>query len=441
MRGNQAFRLRWVCRSLLAFFLLAGSVPQRSMAYSVLTHEQIIDLAWKESIRPVLLARYPGLTDTQLVRAHAFAYGGCAIQDIGYYPFGHEFFSDLTHYVRTGDFVIHLLRDARTADEFAFALGALSHYVGDTLGHELATNPATAIEFPKLEHKYGPTVTYDQAPHAHVRTEFAFDIDQLSFHRLAPAAYLRHVGLGVPRALLERAFYETYGLSLHSVLGNERPAIRSYRTSVRSLIPRVAHAENIIHGKSFPQDAPTDSFRIYQDRLQAADFASTWNAYRRSPGFTTHLLALLIRIVPKIGSLSILAIRGPNEDTEELYTRSFNRTMEKYDGLLGQLRDQPLNQFTLPDLDLDTGYPVRPGSYALTDQTYAKLLHRLTAKPRQAIPDGLKRNILAYYADPNAPISTKQDADAWRQVERELPILRSMRVSNHVPDDAKEQED
>ena len=116
----------------------------QGVAYSVLTHEELVDLAWNDSIRPLLLDRFPGASDAQLREAHAFAYGGSAIQDMGYYPFGKQFFSDLTHYVRTGDFVARMLRDAKTINEYAFAIGALSHYLGDTLGHSEAINPATA---------------------------------------------------------------------------------------------------------------------------------------------------------------------------------------------------------------------------------------------------------------------------------------------------------
>src|ERR1700758_1529268 len=221
----------------LLFCAITLSAPN-TQAYSVLTHEELIDLAWNDSIRPLLLAKFPGATETQLREAKAYAYGGSAVQDMGYYPFGNQFFSNLTHYVRTGDFIASLFRHAHNPNELAFAAGALSHYLGDNIGHSECINPATAAEFPKLERKYGESVTYDENPHAHVRTEFAFDIDQLNHHRLAPAAYLQHVGLKVPRKLVERAFFETYGLPLHEVLGPEIPAIRSYRTSVRSWIPR-----------------------------------------------------------------------------------------------------------------------------------------------------------------------------------------------------------
>ena len=240
--------------------LLLCVLPAR--AYSVLTHEELIDLTWKDLLLPRLKERFPHTTAAELDAAHAYAYGGCAIQDLGYYPFSNALFSDLTHYVRSGDFVTNLLRDARDANEFAFALGALSHYVGDTVGHHDAINRATAIAFPKLAKKYGASIAYDQATHAHIRTEFAFDVDELSKHRLAPGAYLRAVGLRVPSRLLTQAFEETYTLPLGSVVGPHRPAIRSYRSSVRSFLPRFAYAETVIHKNGFPPDMDNDALRI-----------------------------------------------------------------------------------------------------------------------------------------------------------------------------------
>src|SRR5271170_3862199 len=232
--------------SSLAVLLIFFWHSQSGFSYSVLTHEQIIDLAWKDSIVPMLLSRYPNATSAELERARAYAYGGCAIQDAGYYPFGHAFFSDLTHYVRTGDFVASLIRNSKNIYELAFALGALSHYVGDSIGHHDAVNPSTAVEFPSLEEKYGPVVTYDESPHGHVRTEFAFDIDQLSKRRLAPSAYLNHVGLQVSPRLLEVAFFETYGLHLRNMGIDRRAAVGTYRRSVRSIIPSIARAEVLL---------------------------------------------------------------------------------------------------------------------------------------------------------------------------------------------------
>ena len=271
-------------RAALALLLVLAFGARPAAAYSVLTHEQIIDLAWKNAIVPVLLSRYPNATPAQLEMAHAYAYGGCVIQDEGYYPFGKAFFSDLTHYVRTGDFVANLIRDSRNINELAFALGALSHYVGDSIGHHDAINPSTAIEFPNLRDKYGPVVTYDESPHSHVRTEFAFDIDQISKQRIAPSAYLRHVGLQVSVRLLEQAFYQTYGLRLRSNLV-QIASIRTYRWSVRSFLPDIAYAEVVLHRKDFPADTPGPQFDIYQQNLAQADFNNQWQHYRsQHPG-------------------------------------------------------------------------------------------------------------------------------------------------------------
>lgn len=418
------YRLKAPCSVLLALAIIA--LPASSPAYSVLTHEELIDLAWEDNIRPLLLARYPGISPAALNEAHAYAYGGSAIQDMGYYPFGKQFFSNLTHYVRTGDFIAALFRNAHNANELAFAIGALSHYLGDNTGHSECINPATAIEFPKLERKYGEIVTYDESPHGHVRTEFAFDIDQLSHHRLAPAAYLRHIGLKVPRALVERAFYETYGLPLNEVLGPEIPAIRSYRSSVRSFIPRFAHAEDVLHGSHFPQDVDDAAFEQFARDVQNADYQRHWNGSRKDAGFFTHVVAWFIVIVPKIGVVSDLAIRGPNKQTEQLYVRSVNDTMSQFRDVLQKLYQQPDAPIVLANRDLDTGNLVRPGSYALTDETYAVLLQKITAKPDRHVPFGIRRDLLAFYADPNAPIVTKRNQKAWSKVQDDLATLREM---------------
>jgi Zinc dependent phospholipase C len=414
------------CRALSATLLLALLLAPQGHAYSFLTHESIIDLAWEPAIRPVLLARFPNTTPAQLKIAHGYAYGGSAIQDAGYYPFGHEFFSDLTHYVRTGAFITNLIHDARDVNELAFALGALSHYVGDSIGHRYATNPATAVEFPSLEAKYGHVVTYEESPHAHVRTEFAFDIDQLSQARFAPTAYLRSVGMHVSRRLMEQAFYQTYGLKLHSVLGNERAAFRSYESSVRSLLTRVAYAEVLLHRGRFPSDAETPEFQKFKARLEVAATQNHWAAYRqRHFRFSTRALAVLIVILPKVGPLSELAIRGPAPDTEQRYIFSVDTAVDEYTRLLADLSRKGQDDFALPDLDLDTGFRTRPGAYALTDETYATLLHRITRDNVSAhVPSELKQNVLEFFSDPDAAYAVKKHRRAWKQVQANLELLR-----------------
>lgn len=408
-----------------AFLIVTLQWPAPARAYSVQTHEQLIDLTWKSSIRPALLARFPGMTEAQLKEAHAYAYGGCAIQDLGYYPFGKILFSDLTHYVRSGDFVRSLLRNARTPDELAFAIGALSHYVGDTQGHSKAVNLAVPQEFPTLQQRYGPVVTYDEDPHAHVRTEFAFDINEISKHRFAPSAYLRHVGLQIPGDLLRRSFYETYGLDEQKIIGHHRPVLRGYRFAVRNFLPRIAYAETVLHRNAMPPDTPTDAFQALKAQLAQSDFENGWDQYRKRAGVGTYLLAGTIVILPKIGVLSELSIKGPTQDTEQKYVESVVLSTSVLKHAIEELTSV---QQTLPNLDLDTGAKVRPGGYRLTDQTYAALLSKITADKQWIIPAGLKDDIVAYYADPDAPISTKKNPKAWATVQQDLAILKTMKT-------------
>ncbi len=408
----------------MALLLASISYVPLAAGYSVLTHEELIDLAWNGSIRPLLLARFPGATEAQLREAHAYAYGGSAIQDMGYYPFGKRFFSDLTHYVRSGDFIGWLFRNARTMDEYAFAIGALSHYLGDTIGHSEAINPATAVEFPNLRRKFGPSVTYDESPHAHIRTEFAFDIDELSDTAFAPPAYLRFIGLKVPQQFLEQAFMNAYGFDIRELFGRTRPALRSYRTSVRSFIPASAEAELVLHRHQFPPDPDDEAHRIFAQRVAQTNYERHWSHTFRGPGIRAHLLAILVFIVPKFGAASDLAIKIPNHDTEEWYVRSLNHTVDAFREILHNMAAQSGMPAALPNLDLDTGKHVKLGDYPLTDQTYAALLKRITAKSDRLIPADLKQNIIEYYARMGTVSPSEQ------QIAAQLNVLMGMKASD-----------
>ena len=403
--------------------LLLAATP--AIPYSIQTHEEIIDLAWKASIRPILLKRFPNLTEAQLREAHGYAYGGCAIQDFGYYPFGNKFFSDLTHYVRSGDFVLALLRNAQTPNELAFAIGSLSHYVGDTVGHADAVNVSVPIQFPTLEQRFGPVVNYAQDPHAHVQTEFAFDINQLSKRRFAPSAYLRYIGLNVPNNLLRKAFFETYGLDLPDIIGTRQAAIRTYRFAARRFLPDIARAETVLHKKNFPADIPSPELDILTKDLLQASADNDWERFRNPPGFRSHLFAGFIFILPKVGFLKLLAIQGPQEQTEDLYIKSVNHSINSMRYTLA--RFDTIQRY-LPNRDLDTGFVVKPGGYPLTDETFARLLGKLTEHADRAIPAQVKHDIIAYYADPNAPITTKRSPRKWALVQDQLTTLKTMKT-------------
>ena len=428
-------------------------------AYSLLTHEQLIDLTWNDSIVPLLQNRYPTLTPAQLEEARAFAYGGCVIQDIGYYPFGDELFSNLTHYVRSGDFVVNLFRNASNADELAFAVGALSHYIGDSEGHALATNRAVPVEFPELARKFGGVVNYAQGKTQHVRTEFAFDINELSQRRMAPFRYQKHIGLAVPVKQLALAYYQTYGLTRgFTRRGEQRINLGAYRFAVRSFIPRIARAIAILHKGLEPADPQTKEITELRKEVAGVAAENHWDKYHQEAGIGMHLLAALIFIIPKIGPLRMAAVRGPTTDTESEYVHSVAVSTDALRHMLAHFtppgsrspteaqilnrahsarsnaavpRDGSAqdNRHPLKNRDLDTGSVVRPGGYPLTDSTYAKLLHLLASRSRRPVPPGVKQDIQAYYANLDMPIATKNDPRQWKQVLADLETLKSMPTS------------
>ena len=410
--------------ALLLCFLL---VCRPAGAYSMLTHEQLIDLTWQSSIVPWLRSRYPKITAEELEQARSYAYAGCVIQDIGYYPFGDPFASNLTHYVRTGDFIVHLFRDAKDANQLAFAIGALSHYIGDNLGHSQVTNRAVPIEFPKLAAKYGSVVTYGEDKDAHVQTEFAFDINEIAHQRFAPVRYLRHVGLNVPTQQLAAAYYETYGLSEDfSKARTSRINVRGFRFAVRNFVPRVAYAVTLLHSHDLPADSTSPDVHKLEREVAQIAAENNWDKYRERPGIGTYSLAGIIYILPKIGPLKLVSIKGPNAATEEEYVRSVNRSADALRAAIGRLIQ---SHQTLANRDLDTGGPILQGTYRLADDTYAKLLDRLVADPNHTVPPGLKSDILRYYANAKAPMNSNGKPAKWTQIQTELKTLQTMPVS------------
>lgn len=451
--------LRYLRTAMTLVLALLMAAPRQASAYSLLTHEELIDLTWDDSIVPLLLSRYPNLTPAQLNEARAYAYGGCVIQDMGYYPFGDKSFSNLAHYVRSGDFVVNLFRNAKNADELAFAVGALSHYVGDSIGHSLATNLAVPVEFPNLRKKFGHVVSYGEGEHQHVQVEFAFDIDEISHHHMAPLHYLRHIGLKVPVKQLALAYYQTYGLSGEFTGPRRRFNVREYRFAVRTFIPRIAYALTVLHRRHEPPEPDTPDAAEIAREIAAVSARDDWAHYRHRAGIGTYMLAGVIFIVPKFGPLKLLAIKGPTPATDAEYMHSVAVSVRILRERLARFtppaarrsraagdpaakapsaehistpiapRQPPDRLHPLPNLDLDTGKVVRPGGYALTDSTYALLLHRLTRRPSRPIPPGIKRDILAYYSNPDAPITTKKDPKEWAQVQTDLATLKNMPTS------------
>jgi len=405
-----------VVTSLLIVLMCSGG----SSAYSVLTHEEIVDLLWADEIRPLLLKRYPGLSEDQITQAHAYAYGGAVIQDLGYYPFGSKEFSNLVHYVRSGDFVRELLIESQDVNEYAFALGALAHYASDISGHP-AVNQSVAIEYPKLRAKFGKSVKYAQNKTAHLKTEFGFDMIQVAKNRYASQQYHDFIGFQVSKPLLERVFPVVYGVELKDVLTHEDLAVGSYRYSISRLIPEMTQVALQTHKKDMMREQPDFAKRKFLYRLSRSEYERNWVKDYVKPGFGTRVLSTLLRYMPKIGPFKAMAFNNPTPQTEDLYFKSINTSVDQYRAFLEAVRT---NSLVLPNSDLDSGNLTKAAEYSLTDETYAKLLSQLSAKKFDSTPSELRANILAFYSDLSAPIETKKDPAQWRNVLTSLDQLR-----------------
>src|SRR5437868_2674377 len=298
---------------LLSLTLL---LAQASLGYSVLSHQAIIDTTWKDSLRPLLLKRFPQATEEQLREAHAYAYGGAIIQDMGYYPFGSKFFTDLAHYVRSGDFIEVLLAESRDLNEYAFALGALAHYAADNDGHALGVNRAVPIAYPKLRARYGNEVTYVEDPTAHIKTEFGFDVVQVARGNYASDTYHDFIGFKVAKDVLSRAFLKTYGLELKDQFVSLDLAIGTYRRTVSSLIPEMTRVAWELKKDDITKAHPGMTQEKFLYNFSRADYDKEFGKEYKEPGFGAKLVAGMVRVLPKVGPLKPLNFKPPTPEAE-----------------------------------------------------------------------------------------------------------------------------
>jgi hypothetical protein len=407
--------------------LLSSSI---SYGYTVLTHEAIIDSVWDTSVRKLLLNRFPAATPEELDQAHAYAYGGCIIQDLGYYPFSSRLFSDLTHYVRSGDFITELIRQSQDLNEYAFALGALEHYAADTEGHRIGTNRAVPILYPELRRRFGSSVTYDDNPVAHIRTEFGFDVLQIALGRYAPDRYKSFIGFQVSRDLLERAFLNTYGIEMKDVFGNVTLALGSYRYAVRSIVPGMTRVAWSLKQDQLKKEIPGITRKKFLYNLSRSSYEKQWGRDYHKPGFGTQMLTFLFRILPATGPFSALKIRTPTPEVEKLFMTSFNATIDRYKAMLANVEaggPEPPNE------NFDLGEPSKAGKYKGADEAYAKLVGKLAERKFAGMSMELRENILVFYRDANPPVSarlTAKETDGRAKLLEQLDQLKAIPESD-----------
>jgi len=426
------FRLRFrVAASIVTFLLLVQLLlPFPGEAYAVLSHQALIDTVWETHLKPLLKARYPRATEEELSAAQAYAYGGAIVQDLGYYPHGSHFFSDLTHYVRSGDFVLALLRDSQGIYQYAFALGALSHYATDNEGHRLGTNRAVPILYPPLQKKFGNFVTYEDDQLAHVKTEFGFDVLQVAQQHYAPSSYHDFIGFEVSRSLLDQAFQETYGIELKSVLADEERALNSYRRDVSNLIPKATRIAWSLKEKEIQEDQPGATRDRFLYNLSRAEYEKEWGPNYERPTRAERFDAFLYKLLPKFGPLKVLELKTPTPETEKMFEESFNASVVEYRRLLTAEREGTLR---LPNVNFDVGKETAGGIYRLNDDAHAQLLHALAKKNFACVSPDLRGEILHFFASSEAPYDMKKDQKAWDQVQTELQLLRAETSAGNPP--------
>ncbi|HEY6129018.1 MAG TPA: zinc dependent phospholipase C family protein [Candidatus Acidoferrum sp.] len=412
--------------ALVAALALLSAIPERTEAYSVMSHQAIIDVVWESSMKPALRKRFPNASEDDINRGQAYAYGGAIIQDLGYYPGGNPFFSDVTHYVRSADFVFALLRDSQDIYEYSFALGAMAHYAADNNGHRTGTNRAVPVLYPKLQHRFGDFVTYEDDKLAHIKTEFGFDVLEVAKERYAPESYHDYIGFEVSPRVLDQAFQETYGLDLKKVLHNQDHVFGSYRYAVSNLLPKATRIAWHLKRDEIQKDEPGITKSKFLYNLRRSNYEKEWGKDYDKPKFSDKVLAFIYKLLPKIGPLRVLQFKTPTPATEQMFEASFNETLDEYRLLLKQERET--QSPTMANDNFDLGQVSGPGKYHLCDTTHARLLDKLAEQKFAGMTPEIRAELLDFFNVNKSIFETKKDKKLWAKVPAELEQLKSAPV-------------
>ena len=406
---------------LLIFLAFMLFTPITVKAYSVLTHEALIDASWAKGILPLLKQKYPLATEDELKKAEAYAYGGCIIPDLGYFPFGNIYFTNLAHYVRSGDFVDALFSESQNLNEYAFACGALCHYMGDKYGHPIATNIVVPAVYPKIEKKYGSMVTFEEDHVAHKRVEIAFDVLETARGNYASQAYHNFIGFQVARPVLERAFLKTYGQDINVVFGDLDLTLATFRWSIKSFLPTITHIAWVIKKRDIRKLNPSANSHNFHYKMGKKQYYAEFGAKRQKPTLKAQILSFFIRILPKVGPLKVLRFKDVGPEGEKLFVRSFDTVLVHYADAIKLLHSQ---KAVFPDVDYDTGKPSMFGEYQLSDKTYSEMVIKLNELKFNNLTTPLKQNILNYYGNIDTTALAQKDPKHWKKTYEDLQALK-----------------
>lgn len=405
--------------------LIALLTPKSSSAYSILTHEAIIDVSWDKSLKPLLKKKFPQSTEEDLKNARSYAYGGTLMTDVGYSPFGSLHFTNLVHYVRSGDFVETMLNEAQNVNEYAYALGALCHYMADKYGHSIGTNIVVPMLYPKVREKYGNVVTYEENHAAHSRVEIAFDVLQLARGNYASQAFHDMIGFNVSVPVLERAFFKTYGQNIHDYFPNIDKSINNFRWAVNSLMPTVTRAAWVLKKDEIKKLQPGITARKFEYRMRRKKYNQEYKGERDKPKFKERVIAFILRIVPKIGPFKAFRFKEIGPEGEKQFIKSFDAVTQHYDEAIATLSTGKID---LPNVDFDTGNPTEFGEYELTDETYDDLLLTLDNGNFIYLSRPLKQNLVSFYSKADTTLLSQKDQSGWKKTNLALQHLQTARV-------------
>ena len=400
----------------IAFSLISLFYPSRTRAYGLLSHEIIIDASWEKSILPLLKQKYPQATDSDLKEAREYVYGGSVIPDIGYYPFGDMFFTDLIHYVRTGDFIQALLDESQNIDEYAFALGVLCHYTADTYGHSIGTNRAVPLRFPKKEAKYGDVITYEEDPISHIQMEFCFDVLQAATGNYSTKSYDNFIGFKISQPVLERAFYKTYSLDLKNYYSPASIAFLRY--SIKHIFEELTAEAWKLKKSDIIKLHPLMSQSAFLYKIKRKNY---YKEYGR-PKFKSIFFYGIVKILPKIGPLRILKFEAPNPQVEKVFAQSLDTVIENYSLSIQKLYSKDT---AIKNNDYDTGDKTFAGEYRIADESYYKLVFTLENNGLRTLNPALKQNLLEFYNNPVTLKYPKENSRKEKKLSKSLAWIKA----------------
>jgi hypothetical protein len=312
----------------------------------------------------------------------------------------------LLHYVRAGDFVEALIGNANDVNELAFALGALSHYASDNMGHRVATNRAVPMIYPKMRQEFGNTVTYEDNPKRHILVEFSFDVVHVAAGVYAPEAFHRFIGFEVAEDLLERAFVETYGLDMGDLFFDRSLAVGTFRYAVGKAIPQMTKVAWKKKRKEIEQVSPGITSADFIFNLSRREYEKEFGTDYAKPKGWARLVGFLYHLIPKVGPFRALAFQAPTPEAETLFLESFNRTKERFTKELAAMRAGRLN---LANTNLDVGVPTARGEYQLADETYAELLDKLAERKFSDVSDTLRAELRRHFGANDPRLTVDQE--------------------------------